>query len=262
MPLPHIVHERLWGMIACHHPSPHQVDSSIRSVCELIGRNLALHTALRIYKAEAQSRQTSGELLQNYAAGIGSSKSPVDVKSLQGPQLLGLLDADGLVSRIDGVVSYHGVTVPEESLAAVLGKLRKLHVRGIASSNMLSALDRSAAAYADKASGALYLALSEQVDDYLLFLRRELVETVTWAGDPNTGVGADAAGKLHPRKSFAAWQEILRARARPWTGLELENANLLREKLLRMRDAKRLRKLEALVRHNPPANDGHRSTRR
>ena len=48
---------------------------------------------------------------------------------------------------------------------------------------------------------------------------------------------ADADGTLHPRTSFAAWQETVRGRSRPWTELELESARFLREQLLRIRDA-------------------------
>jgi len=99
--------------------------------------------ALRTYKDAWQARLNSRERLENYMAGIEASKSLADAESFQHARLLELLDADGLVSRVDGVVWSQGVTVAEESLLAVISTLRKLAVRGIASSNMLCALDRA-----------------------------------------------------------------------------------------------------------------------
>ena len=174
-------------------------------------------------------------------AGIEASQSLADAESFPRARFLELFDADGLVSRIDGVVSSHGVTVAEQSLLPVIAKLRKSAFRNIASSNMLGAIDQSAESYASKASGALHIGLGEKSGDYLLFLRRELVDTVTWAGNPDKAVSADVEGKLHPRTSFAAWQETVRGRSRPWTELELDNARLLRVQLLHLRDAQRLR---------------------
>ena len=235
-----VVENRLWGMIACHHPVARRVDHSARSVCELIGQTLASQVALRMDNVALQARLTSRKMLESYMGSIEGSNSIADAKHLQNPRLLELLDADGLLSRIDGVVFSQGVTVAEELLAPVACKLQDLSSRGIASSNMLSQLDSGASNYAGQASGALYLGLGEGSGDYLLFLRRELVETVIWAGNPHQAVSADEQDRLHPRTSFAAWHETVRGRCRPWSELELESASFLREQLLRVRDAQKL----------------------
>jgi light-regulated signal transduction histidine kinase (bacteriophytochrome) len=229
-----LVEQQLWGMIACHDAAPRRLDHSTRSVCELIGQILASQVALRIDNAKLQTRLTSRKMLAGYMSSIEASKSFADAEHLQSPRLLHLFDADGLVSRIDGLVACQGVTVEENLLLPVIGKLRKLAARGIASSNMLSELASSAVFYASQASGALYLGLTEGTGDYLLFLRRELVETVIWAGNPHEAVSADQQDRLHPRTSFAAWHETVRGRSRPWSELELESASFLREQLLRV----------------------------
>jgi two-component system, chemotaxis family, sensor kinase Cph1 len=235
-----IVEQRLWGMIACHNAAPRRVDHSTRSVCELIAQILASQVALRIDNSALEARLASRNLLEEYMGRIEASQSLADAKHLQSPQLLRLFDADGLLSRIDGAVASQSVTVDEELLLSVIDKLRNLSPRGVARSNMLSELDSSAAAYASRVSGALYLGLTEGSGDYLLFLRRELVETVIWAGNPKTAVSADEEDQLHPRTSFEAWHETVRGRCRPWSDLELESASLLREQLLRVRDAHQL----------------------
>ena len=235
-----IVAQQLWGMIACHDPAPRRVDHSTRSICELIAQILASQIASRIDNGDLQSRLTSRKLLEQYVANLEASKTLAGAEHLQSPLLLDLFQADGLVCRTDGVSSQQGVTESEAAMLAVAGTLRALASRGIASSNMLSALFPGAAAYASQVSGALYIGLTEGTDEYLLLLRRELVETVKWAGNPNTAVQADELGRLHPRMSFAAWSETERERSRPWSPLELENASVLREQLLRVRDAQKL----------------------
>ena len=244
-----IVNDGLWGMIACHSRAAHRVDYTTRSVCELIGQVLASQVALRNDNDALQSRLASRRRIENSMA-VEESKT-VETSSFPQPRLFELLDADGLVSRIDGVVAYQGAAVEEASLLPVIGTLQKLSRFGVASSNMLGALDRSAEAYSRRASGALYLDLAEGggLADYVLFLRRGLVETVNWAGNPDKAVTSDPAGTLSPRNSFAAWRQTVRGRSRRWSDGDLEAASFLRERILRQREALRLSKSEERVRY-------------
>jgi light-regulated signal transduction histidine kinase (bacteriophytochrome)/CheY-like chemotaxis protein len=230
----------LWGMIACHHPTPRRVDPATRAVCEVIGQTFASQLTLRIDNAALQARLASRKLLEDFIAAIETSKSNLDVQHLQSAQLLNLFDADGIAVHLNGMISSHGVTAKEGLLVPATSQLRNLTLRGIASSRKLSDLDPAAGCFASLVSGALYLSLDENGGDYLLFSRRELVETVIWAGNPNTAVTADEGNKLHPRTSFEAWHETVRGRSRPWTEIELENASFLREQLLRLRVAQQL----------------------
>jgi chemotaxis family two-component system sensor kinase Cph1 len=244
-----IVNHRLWGMMACHGAVPHRLDHSTRSVCELIVQIFASQVALRIDNIALQSRLTSRRTLEKYMAEIEASESLAQAGHFQYPQLIDLLGADGMVSHVNGLVSSQGVTVDEELLLPVIAKLQSISARGVASSNILGLLDSSAASYADKASGALYIGLTEGTGDYLLLLRRELTETVVWAGNPDKTVSVDERGRLRPRTSFAAWKETVRGRSQPWSELELENASLVREQLLRLREAHKLHKSEEHVRY-------------
>jgi diguanylate cyclase (GGDEF)-like protein len=244
-----VVNHRLWGLVACHGAGPHRVDQPTRSVCELIVQIFASQVALRTDNLALQSRLTSRRRLEQYLAAIEASEPFVQGGHFQSPQLLDLLAADGLVSRFDGCVSYLGATVEEESLLPVIAKLQNMSVRGIASSNALSALEPSASTYASRASGALYIGLTEGSDDYLLLLRRELVSTLVWAGNPDKAASLDDLGRLRPRTSFAAWKETVRRQSQPWGDLELENASFAREKLLRLLEGQKLYKSEERVRY-------------
>ena len=232
-----IVRQRLWGMLACHHTSPRHVDYSIRSVCELMGQVLGAQVALRLDNAALQSRLSSRNLLQNYVAGIDEAESLFCTSDVHGERLLKIFSADGLISHINGVVMSRGYTVELPALLPLVRRLQELAVGGIAYSHSLSALDPSAASFTSKVSGALLIELTGESGDYILLLRREFVETVNWAGNPDKSVNTDADGRLRPRTSFGAWQQTLRNHSLPWTELQLETAPLLRLELLRLRGA-------------------------
>jgi two-component system, chemotaxis family, sensor kinase Cph1 len=244
-----IVERRLWGLITCHHPEPRRLDRSTRSVCELIGEAFASQVNLRIDNEALQARLTSRKLLEKCMAEIEATESLFVAGHFQGASLLDLLDADGIIANIDGFLSYEGVTPEEDLLLPVISILRNLSFRGISSSDKLSDLYSAALSYSAEASGALYVGLTDGSSDYLLLLRRELVKTVIWAGDPNASVSADEQGQLHPRSSFAAWQQTVRGRSRPWRELEIESAGVLRELLLRLQGAEKLRESQKQIQH-------------
>jgi len=109
---------------------------------------------------------------------------------------------------------------------------------------MLSTLDATAAARESHVSGALFVDLNAPGSapgrgDFLMLLRREVVQTVNWAGNPDKGVSMDKQGRLRPRTSFQSWQQTMRGRSRPWGELEQESARFLREQLLRLRETKK-----------------------
>jgi two-component system, chemotaxis family, sensor kinase Cph1 len=244
-----IVERRLWGLITCHHPEPRRLDRSSRSVCELIGEAFASQVNLRIDNEALQARLTSRKMLETCMAEIEATESLFVAGHFQGASLLDLLDADGIVANIDGFLSYEGVTLEEDLLLPVISILRNLSLRGISSSDKLSDFYSAAASYSAEASGALYVGLTDGSSDYLLLLRRELVKTVVWAGDPNASVSADQQGQLHPRSSFAAWQQTVRGRSRPWRELEIESAGVLRELLLRLQGAQKLHESQKQIQH-------------
>ena len=73
-------------------------------------------------------------------------------------------------------------------------------------------------------------------------LRRQIEETVSWAGDPRKPVTAGPNGeRLTPRKSFEVWRETVSGRSIPWAPQEMHSAERLRmillEVFLKMTDA-------------------------
>ncbi len=65
--------------------------------------------------------------------------------------------------------------------------------------------------------------------DFLLWFRPEVLQRVTWGGDPSaTRVLDDREGlRLGPRNSFARWTETVRLTAEPWRRHEVDAAQRL-----------------------------------
>jgi hypothetical protein len=101
-----------------------------------------------------------------------------------------------------------------------------------------------AKAFAEVASGLLALEVSRDADEYVLWFRPEVLQSVHWGGDPHGKSGAD--GRLSPRRSFSLWKETVRERSLPWRPAEVENARRVKELLLSAAAVAVLR-LEALL---------------
>ncbi len=77
------------------------------------------------------------------------------------------------------------------------------------------------------ASGVLAVRLSAVRPDYLMWFRKEQLLTVTWAGDPHKPMEGNDPLELSPRRSFAAWSEIVRGTAAPWAPADLALARAI-----------------------------------
>ena len=87
--------------------------------------------------------------------------------------------------------------------------------------------------YTGVASGLLALSVSRTPRDYVLWFRPEVSRTVTWAGNPAKPVDITGDGlRLSPRKSFAAWNEIVREHSQPWGEPVADAAQALRLSIL------------------------------
>ncbi|HKP75710.1 MAG TPA: ATP-binding protein, partial [Longimicrobiaceae bacterium] len=60
--------------------------------------------------------------------------------------------------------------------------------------------------------------------DLLVWFRGERRQTIRWAGDPRkpVTVAADGSARLHPRGSFALWEEEVRGSSGPWRPVEVQ----------------------------------------
>ena len=87
--------------------------------------------------------------------------------------------------------------------------------------------------YPIEAAGVLSIPISRIPRDYLVFFRKEVEKTVTWAGEPEKIQDVGPHGvRLTPRKSFEAWREVVRFQSERWSTGEIRAAEKLRVTLI------------------------------
>ncbi len=206
-------HDRLWGMISCHHREARLPPYSLRTVAELLSQTFSLMLdRILVAQSEAlreRARQLNDRLLLRLAGGVSLADSLPMIEEL----LRGTIQHDGISLFADGEYRATG-DAPEEAEFRALAPLLASTLGGAThASTRLADQVPEAAAFAHRAAGALVLPLSRGTRDSLVLWRRPLERTVTWAGDPTKATAAPGE-MLQPRASFAAWQETVEIAAR------------------------------------------------
>lgn len=213
---------KLWGLVAAHHYTPRNLGFAIRTGCDLLGEVVSTrlaaienyayaHVALQVHRLErrlVEATSTDGDwrvaLFRNPWGLLRPVEATGAVLSHQGelltagevpstPQLHALFEWLGQVTPADDVFECSSVAHANPELEDLT----------------------------PTASGVLAVRLSASSPDFLVWLRKEQLRNETWAGDPNKPVLGDDPSTLSPRRSFAAWTELVRETALPWSSAEL-----------------------------------------
>ncbi len=248
---------KLWGLIACHHNTPRRLPRHLRAVGELFGSMFSLQLEVRQRAEQFEARMANRGVLQSLMQDLAAEDDYAAGLMRQGPLLLSYIQGGGLslrgdpqggvAVRISTKVRSLGVTPNEAQIAALTDWLsgQMAEHNGVFVTDRLGELWPPAAEFAAIGSGLLAISVSREPRDFILWFRPELVQNVTWAGDPTKPVEFGPRGdRLSPRKSFAAWTQIMRGRSAPWTPPDSDAAFDLRLSLLEVV----LRRIDAVAR--------------
>ena len=228
-----IVNGALWGLIACHHYSPRVLSMSERVAAEMFGEFFSLHlNALRqASKLEVATR--ARRALDRFLR-INIPASDVDEAIFDNlPDFATLMPCDGAAVWLKGKSRTVG-SAPLASGMAMLARFAEKVAEGrVWATHILSNHLPAAESFSDLAAGVMIVPLSQRPRDYLFFFRKELVQTLNWAGNPDKSYDTGPLGdRLTPRKSFAIWKEIVHRQASPWTEDDREIAEATRAALV------------------------------
>ncbi|MGN7454596.1 diguanylate cyclase domain-containing protein [Paenibacillus pasadenensis] len=220
-----LIHDgELWGLITCHHYSPKYVPHRVRSLCNFLGaffsNELYQRQQLEEYERTLSTRSAASRLTGLFAGG-NALRTMQKVEQSQ-RQLLELLGASGAAVCFRDKLQLFGRTPTASQVRELAGWMGAQSADYAYHTSRLGQEYAPAAAYADKAAGAVFLALSPGLQHYILWFRPEQVEVVEWAGDPAKAViQADDGLRLSPRKSFEKWREVIKGKSEPWKESEL-----------------------------------------
>lgn len=228
-----IVQGKLWGLFACHHYGPRLPTFAQRSAAELFGQifSMMLESRERAETAdyEGKARQVADRLL----AAVAQDSELLHNAGWLGDIIFDTIPADGVGVYIDGQMTLSGLTPDESAFAAIVNMMNRVAASQVYTTDSLSGILPEAVAYADRAAGVLAIPLSRRPRDYVLLFRAEQLRAVRWAGQQDKHVDDGPDGpRLSPRKSFAAWSQLVKGTSVPFTPAEMRVAEALRTALL------------------------------
>ncbi|MFC5410117.1 ATP-binding protein [Larkinella bovis] len=242
----------LWGLISCHHSTPKFVDFSARQAAMFVSQLLSSALEFRkdeedqsfLFQIQQNGQRLNSQILTDWDVVAGLTRHPVTALDITG--------ATGAVLVYDTKVYSLGTVPGESAIAGIANWLGTQPFDTFLETNQLPELYPVAEAFRDVASGLLAIALSKELNEYILWFKPERVRQVTWAGNPDKPVTVSENGKpfLHPRKSFEAWSQTVRNTSEPWKESEISVAIKLREDVLQVvaRKANEVRQLNERLR--------------
>ncbi len=221
----------LWGLIACHHETPRRIATTTCAAIELFAMVFSSQIESKQQQDElgglAKSRRAHDELI----AGMEPEETIFENLRKFENMLRDMIPCDGVgiwtAGRFEGV----GITPPENAIPELTRFLGTKGADQVYATNELGSELPDALRYVDQVSGIIAIPFSRSPRDFLMLFRQEVLQSVLWGGDPTkpVDVQTDAIG---PRKSFAAWREVVRGKSLPWRIEAITIAETLRVSLL------------------------------
>ncbi|PYH49825.1 putative sensor histidine kinase/response regulator [Aspergillus saccharolyticus JOP 1030-1] len=211
----------LWGLISCHTHGDvaMRVPFPIRKMCRLIGDTLSRNIERLSYTSRLQARKLINT--------IPTDANPSGYIIASSDDMLRLFDADYGAISIRGETKILGKSNESSEMLALLEflKMRQLH-SVVASHHVTKDFpDLHYPPGFKHISGMLYVPLSSDGKDFIVFFRRGQLTEIKWGGNPHEKEFKN--GHLEPRKSFQVWSETVIDQAREWSESEVETAAVL-----------------------------------
>ena len=245
---------RLWGLIACHHRMPNRVGFQRRSIVELFGQMFSYLLEARSKEEERLQDEQARDIHHRLASAFAAPNQSLTMVPEVLAGMTGYIAADGIASYHAGEITLTGLTPTKEEFLQIVRFLNKTQGGRVYATHCLRDVFPPAADFNMRAAGLLSVPISRTPRDYLVFFRREVVRTVTWAGDPTKVATPGPNGiRLSPRKSFEAWQETVRDQSERWSPRDMRAAEALRvtlvELVLRIADTAQAERMGATRRN-------------
>jgi light-regulated signal transduction histidine kinase (bacteriophytochrome) len=224
---------KLWGLISCHNKEPKRVSLQVRNACDFLTQIFSLQLAARENTTLAENRAHLGAVQTRLLAHMAAEETFIAGLVNHPDDLMMLADAQGAAVLTQDHCWCLGRTPDEDQVRALFEWLSEHHQEDVFATDNLPEVYPAAKAFADRASGLLSISISKVHSSYVLWFRPEVVQTVKWGGNPQKPVQEEAGGlRLHPRRSFEIWKEIVRHRSLSWDRSEVEAVKELRNAIV------------------------------
>jgi diguanylate cyclase (GGDEF)-like protein len=239
----------LWGLIVGHNTTPKIVPYEAQEVCRHVGQILS-------QQIRASDEWQRYQLASDLSAARDAAMRPLiaakhcdDLLPIMLPELQAVVPSSGAAIVCRGTALVTGCAPAGGELHDLASWVQhRLADGGVFVTDRLSIEFPPAKRFAVDASGLLAMILPGDDPVTVMWFRAEQVEEINWAGNPHEPhVSPTSLGVLNPRRSFATWQESVRARSKPWAAGEIESARAFIQRVTVVMQKKRLRELNDLL---------------
>lgn len=228
-----IVGGELWGLIACHHYAPRVLSMASRVAAEMFGDFFSLHLEALIHKDRLDVKLVTRRALDTLLREIAYHDDVVSYLRDRVATFADLIPCDGVGLWVNGTWSFHGTVPPASEIPTLARYFASVCDGKVWATHELSSHVPSAEALSRDVAGVLVVPMSQIPRDFLMFFRKEVVETLEWGGDPDKVYQTGSHGdRLTPRKSFAIWRQTVERQSVPWSQGNRESGEAVRMALL------------------------------
>lgn len=248
-----IIAGKLWGLIACHHYTSHVVPFEARQVAQYMGLMLSYIISLKTQSIEAIQEAKATAISAEIAEHMSEEVFFIDGLRKQVPALLSMLSADGVAWRLEKDIESFGDVPANDDIYHLFEWLKSNHLEDelLYHNHHLSNENAEFNKFANIASGVLAMPVSTNENLFIMWFRKEVIETKNWGGKPEKIIEFldDGSHRLMPRSSFRLWQENVRNKCSPWKANEISCAIKFRNHLVNhvIEKSERLKKLNDLL---------------
>jgi chemotaxis family two-component system sensor kinase Cph1 len=238
--------QKLWGIIACHHQTPKLVSYELRKACEFLGRVVFAEISTKEETEDYDYRMKLTYIQSALIDYMSQEENFIDGLVKHRPNLLELANAQGAAVCFGGNCTLVGQTPKEEDINFLVQWLKNNVTEEVFYTDSLPSIYPDAERFKHVASGLLAIPISK--NNYVLWFRPEVIQTVNWGGNPNQAFELNETEEglhLTPRKSFHLWKETVRLTSLRWKQVEIEAALELRKAIINivLRQAEELAQL-------------------
>lgn len=224
----------LWGLIACHHLEPRHVDYKTRTSCEFLGQAMSLELTNKEENEDLQYKMRVRECESELIDCLSKDSSFAQSLVKNADTLLALVRATGAAIYNDDGLLLIGDTPDQEQVTALLDWVNDKIEDDLYVTQKLKQEYPAAEQFKAVASGILVLAVTRLTKNIIVWFRPEVIQSVTWAGDPHKPAQVMADGSLYltPRQSFDRWQEAVYGQSLPWKNCEIDSIFALKNAIV------------------------------
>lgn len=235
--LPIRIARQLWGLIACHHSQPLQLDAAACQTAASLAQAYAMGLGTWLAQQRMQLLDTLARRIERITSPVNRHCPLLDTLAGQMPALLDLLPADGLAIVQDDDFASLGATPTAATLADIENWLPTQEEAVVMSNGFADMHPALAEALAPLAGvAAIRLQAPRQAGGKglrIYWFRLEEPQEIAWAGNPDKPQAENSqVDQLAPRRSFERWVEIRRGVCRPWNNQDRLHCIHLRNALL------------------------------